>query len=118
MHSIDNAVDLQVEFIGKNIERSRDVEQQLEKQKREVTEKFEGYLETCKGGTEVGGSKQAEIQTFFESLREILNAREQVMLKELDEKVEGVTKVFTKKLEGLEEQEVAIHSLQSMMDVQ
>lgn len=110
LHAIDKAIDLQITYIGKQNEKAKELRVSINKQRKELAEKFDAVIESC-------NSKREEVAKFFNDIKEIIAEKEQKMVKEVDEKVESTNSLFSKKLETLDAQEEFIGRMEDMMNI-
>lgn len=127
MQSIDNAVDAHITYIGSQYEKSKEVSKQIQKQKTEIQDKQKQITESCE-------SAKDYYHRIFESLRQIIDEKEQKLIKEIDDKI-GTVEQIPKKSDGtnnqkvkqtdsnqvmlnITEQEKYIEKLQEMMQIE
>ena len=110
LHSIEKAIDLQIAHIGTQFEKATELKTTISKQKKEVNEKLNSIVESCT-------SKRKDIEHFFKIIKEIINGKEEKLLKEIDEKLEITHLQFGKKLNTLEVQGESIEKIQEMLNI-
>lgn len=110
LHAIDKAIDIQITHIGKEFEKSKEIKNNIIKQKNEINDKLQGVLDSCI-------SKKQDIAEFFADVRKIIDDREEKLTHEVDDKFESTNALFTKRIEIFASQEQAIEELEDMMNI-
>ena len=110
LHSIEKAIDLQITYIGKEYEKSKEIKTGILKQKKEIQEKLESFVDSL-------NSRKKDVSKFFDEIKQIINEKEAKMLEEVDEKFKQNNGVLQSKIELLSLQEESVLQLEDMMNI-